>query len=192
MRDIIILAVTLAIAIPAAFLGMHICKKRFMKSPYLVIGWRKKNRAILRDTRLYPAYWKMHMLAVWMVMNTAVVIVAIYGFARNEWPIVLGVCGAVAVVLALLFRKSRINFDKLKDEIGVMLEGDKDEIKAAQKAAIKDMFKANKKLLIFVAVLLPFASAVNIMQGYFLPGFLSAGLGLFYIIMLIKIYITKG
>jgi len=130
---IFVLLVTVPIIIGAVCLSMILAKNMIMKNPVIIAGHRKKNRVIIRDERLKPAFWKMQKWFTWNVL-AATLIPVIVGFAvfYGNWPLVictLVVSAVVMPVLVSVWHKSKTDFYQLVEAWGVVTEKDETAVK---------------------------------------------------------------
>jgi len=146
IMDIILYVIIMLAVAFGVFITMRGFKKDFDKNhAHTVNAWSKKNRGILRtdNEELNRTYWKVKF---WNTLLAAAVITppgvlglqAILGGWNLPFALVfLGICTPALVCAVLMRRKRRIEFNKLKDELGVELERDENEVKKVSGEFVK-------------------------------------------------------
>jgi len=187
VSDLIILVIILPIIIFTVFLGFFLVKKTVKKPTFLIVGWRKKNRVVLRDERLISAYWKMNNRISWIAGEIAVILGLTAAF-HNNIPLVLGILAmgmAVLIVLTAIWYKSLARFNKLKNELGVAPEHDERVIKTATEELMKDA-NTHSNLISFTALSL-ILFVIGFIQNNLLICILSGFSTIYLIITIIRV-----
>ena len=188
----------LLIMIPAMalslFLGIKLSDKMLSKMP-CIIGFRKKNRFIIHDERLKSLYWKARNWGtlIFLVLFIAAVILVTEP-ARGNVLIILVISGAAAIssiFCAVMHRKRRKDFNKMKDELGIELERYDDTDKAKNKEITDKTMKTLRPLIIFMIVMLIIMSVRYFMQDKYIQGIIFAVIAVSNLITWIIIVIKK-
>ncbi|MCL2637841.1 MAG: hypothetical protein FWD48_05655 [Oscillospiraceae bacterium] len=179
MTELIILAIIIPIIVLSAYIGIRIGNKMVRKMPYYVIGLRKKSRVILRDERLFPAFMKMNTRRTLTIMVPSAALGAVSVFVVNGYDrfIIIGFLSISIVftlIFAVLWYKSKVEFYKQKDELGIVFESDETAVKTAQKNSAEMYYKKFFKLFIILAAATTIISIVNIIQNNVFAGIMSA------------------
>ena len=138
-------------------------KDEFFKKPlHIIIGLRQKNHLILRDERLVPALWELRVWQIWTIFSTSIVAVIIYisVFRGELFVLDIVISTMITAVFATLLLKSSSNFNRLKDELGVVL--DRDE--AVLQAIFLEKHKKNQKNIIWLAPLMIFMILISLLN----------------------------
>jgi membrane protein implicated in regulation of membrane protease activity len=156
-----------------------------MKAPSYVVGWRKKDRACFNDERLKPAYWKVRFWVTWLLYAIcAITVLIIYEIIMNDWLLafcLLAFGGLLAVFFATRLRKRQADFNRLKDELGIVLERDENAVKSATSANVR---RSIPSLLVLTGIFL-FNSIMQFILGYWFLGILFMVLAAAYVAMTI-------
>lgn len=186
MREEILIAVVVAITALSGVLGTLLGVKMTNKFPAIVIGWRKKNRVVLRDERLMPVYVKTRLWGVWAMLDIITMLVlAGYESSYGNWSFVLWILivgGIIAVGLIAMWRIRLASFHKLRNEMGVELERDEETVKNVIGDVRKEVNPFERRLCICGAVLFTVISVAQFMQGQIFLGVLLAVCSTYFIV----------
>ena len=174
MIVVIVVLATVAVAIGAGFLGIILGKELVMKNPVIIAGHRKKNRVVIRDERLKPAFWKMQKWFTWSVFAASGIPVLV-GFAvfYSNWPLVIGIVAVGAVLLPVLlatWHKSKANFYHLVEAWGVVMEKEETVVKGAVAHQLNKLFP----LLILMTICMSLLSILQFFNGNLILGSFGA------------------
>ena len=131
--DVIMVVVLILAAIGfVLWLTIRSDKRKFFEESVHIVGLLRKNYLILRDERLVPALWRIQVLSVCIIFS-AVSGAVLIGLAMHRGQLLVPVIILSVIVTAffvVIWLKSRKDFDKMKDELGIVLERDEVMVKA--------------------------------------------------------------
>jgi hypothetical protein len=142
-------------------------EKDFFACSRIIIGWRKKNRAVVRDERLKLNYWKVnfwHWCLTYAVVGT-ILITVLQAIIKN-WLFALFIFGIGALVcgLFLFMRHKRwVDFHSEKEELGVIPERGKDAFKEAKKEMEDCRMSRIQSFLPFYIILSVILTALSVL-----------------------------
>jgi len=199
MVDIVVLLIILVIIVVIYFIVMHKKKKNFDKESVHIIGWRKKNRVMFSDERLKPVYRKVCVWESRLSMYIGIALgLSIPSILRGdpEWLgvfIIFGIGAAGAIFSAIMRRKRLAEFYKFTDELGVILERDKDIVEKARTENFNRTIKAKKVSYVWRVIAFAILFYLNLISsnGDFIMAILCISVGGFYLYLLIKLHRLK-
>ena len=198
IAPLVIIALTLLFGV---FIAMRALKKNFMSSrTYITKGWSKKTRRILQidNEEIRQIYWKVEFWEVlrWTCISLSVGVLGVLAFLGElHLPLVIlfaGMGAPTALVASIMRHKCWKEFCKLKEELGLEFEYDKQKIEEAKQKIHEDI--SHMKVLgipfafinIFVLIFLVFFSITNFAGENFRAGMLYAVVAVISIPNLIK------
>ncbi|MCL2199363.1 MAG: hypothetical protein FWB80_10600 [Defluviitaleaceae bacterium] len=161
VSDVIILIIIILTVIFGVFISMRGVKRTFEKNQtHIVKGWSKKRRGILRtdNDELKRANWKVDFWNILLLLSI-IMPVGVIGFSLISRdlsrPIVVSmlVLGIpTAICAAFMWRKRRMEFNKLKNALEIELEYDDDEVEKVISEITKSIYATKMLGIPFVFI----------------------------------------
>ena len=147
-------------------------KKLYLKKSVHIVG-NPKNFIVLRDKRLIPALWKQYTWSTWATYSASYAFMGIYLIVTYSTykGVAITVIGIIAIVIFLiLWSKSKTDFYRLKDELGIVLERDEEVVNSI----IKRPYWRNRHTFMKFVIICSVFSIFFFINGDILMGALIA------------------
>jgi len=162
MGDIIIYSTLFFIFFFLASGLIHLLfKKSYFNAPFHIVNKKKGKYFLSKDCRLTPLLWKVSTWGVRGLVASALT----FGFiipsiTRSCFTFIGGiVTGILTTIISVIFwHKSKVEFNKLKDELGIKLEIDED--------AVNGMILKNRKKMIPINIIFTILCALISLFGF--------------------------